>query len=147
MQHCCINRIFNHFNLFKILRLKKTTSDWLGMAASLGCLVHCTAGSLILLLQPVLTGTVAMDRHFDEKPSVWHVLFFVLAVLAVWRSYRKTNSMVIRTALWSSLAAFGIGALSNHHGQWLLSFLLYGGSVGLVVSHYFNLRQSSSCAT
>jgi MFS family permease len=140
-----LHKICFFFLKSTILGQKTKNSDWMGMAASLACLIHCTAGSFALILQPFIGGAIALHKPGDQHPSGWHIVFFILALLAVWYASHTTRSKQIRIALWSSLAAFGIGAFSGHDHHLLSGILLYGGSIGLVVAHYFNLRQGNSC--
>ena len=120
-------------------------SDWMGMAASIACLIHCSAAPLLFIIQPLLTGAAIADHHHHHEHSVWHYLFFVLALLAVWRSSRSSDSRAIRLGLWVSLAAFGMGIFFESEHSYFSDVLLYGGSVGLVVAHYLNMRSVSSC--
>jgi len=124
--------------------LKK--SDWMGMAASVACLIHCSAAPLLFLLQPLLAGAAVADHHHHHEQSLWHYVFFALALLAVWYSSRSSDSRAIRFGLWASLTAFGIGIFFEAEHNIFSNVLLYGGSVGLVVAHYFNMRSARSCA-
>ena len=118
----------------------------MGMAASIACLIHCTAGPLALAMQPFISGAMVWNRPIEHHTSLWHIVFFVLALLAVWYASLQSGSKRIRVALWGSLASFGIGAFSGHEHHLLSGILLYGGSIGLVIAHFFNLRQRKSCA-
>lgn len=128
-----------------ILSHEAKKSDWMGMAASIACLIHCSAAPLLFLLQPLLAGAAVADHHHHEH-SGWHYLFFALALLAVWSSSRNSDSRGIRLGLWASLAAFGAGIFLESEHNIFSDVLLYGGSVGLVIAHYLNMRSARSCA-
>lgn len=121
-------------------------SDWMGMAASVACLIHCSAAPLLFLLQPLLAGAAVAEHHHHHEQSLWHYVFFALALLAVWYSSRSSDSRGIRLGLWTSLTAFGIGIFFEAEHNIFSDVLLYGGSVGLVVAHYLNMRSARSCA-
>jgi hypothetical protein len=121
-------------------------SDWLGIAASVACLIHCAAGPILLALQPLITGAALYEHeHHHNENSFWHYIFLGLALLAVWLSARRAHTLGIRLGLWASLSLFALGIFLEEAHSLLPTLLLYGGSLGLVMAHVLNLRHSRSC--
>ena len=114
-------------------------SDWMGIASSVGCIIHC------LLMPVLLSGAASFTAHEEYR---WlDFLFLALAAVAVWFSARKTNSPIIKALLIAAWAVFA-GSIIWEETLPFASLLMYFGSVLLIVGHVLNLRQvhSHSCA-
>ena len=120
-------------------------SDLLGAVASGLCAIHCTLTPIFFVAKPVLDG--ALVDHADCS-GIWAVLdyvFLVLSLAAVWYSARHTNLAIIKWILWIAWVVFAVGLLSEpldlSHGKWLM----YAGSITLVITHLQNYRYCQKC--
>ena len=115
-------------------------SDFLGVSASGLCAIHCALAPLLFASKPVLEKTLGPHDH---GPGFWALLdyvFLLLSLVAVWYSARHTSQKRIRGVFWSAWVVFAIGLLSEsvhfEQGKWLMYF----GSIVLVVAHTYNHR-------
>jgi len=114
-------------------------SDFLGVAASGLCAIHCALTPLFFAAKPVLESTMGHHHHHgDGFWSLLDYLFLVLSLLAVWYSAKHTHHKGIRKMLWGAWVVFAIGLLAEifhvEYGIWLM----YLGSIALVVTHSYN---------
>ncbi|MCB0702070.1 MAG: MerC domain-containing protein [Candidatus Kapaibacterium sp.] len=112
--------------------MEKTTSDKIGITASVLCLIHCLA---IPILFTVSADTLHLVNH--QMPIIDYI-FAVVALIAAYFSGRKTTDTKIKIAFGIGWALFIIGVLL-HDNPYLL-YLLHIGSVILIVTHLKNIR-------
>ena len=114
-------------------------SDWLGVATSSLCAVHCTLTPLLFATRPILESTLDKHGHGAGFWTLLDYLFLGLSLIAVWYSSRHTSNSIIRWIFWSAWSIFTIGLLSElfhfSYGKWLM----YTGSIALIGMHLFNL--------
>lgn len=123
---------------------KLNRSDLLGAAASGLCAIHCTLTPLLFAAKPILEGTMGEQAHGVGFWAVFDYVFLVLSLAAVWYSARHTSHSTIKWVLWIAWIVFAIGILSEPlelaYGKWLM----YIGSITLVVAHLQNYRYCRS---
>ncbi|MEM6771429.1 MAG: MerC domain-containing protein, partial [Bacteroidota bacterium] len=115
-------------------------SNLLGAAASGLCAIHCAVTPLIFAAKPLLEH--AHGEHGHAHGSAWwgafDYIFLALSFIAVWYSVRNTNHTVLKRVLWVSWGVFALGimfeAFHLPYGHWLM----YGGSIALIVGHLLN---------
>ena len=120
-------------------------SDVWGAAVSALCAIHCTLTPLIFAAKPLLISTVAEPEvHTD----FWHFLdyiFVILSFMAVLISTRNTTFKALVKYLWIAWVIFALGILAEqleiHTGIWLM----YIGSVSLIIAHIKNYRYCKKC--
>lgn len=117
-------------------------SDLLGAAASGLCAVHCAVAPLLFAAKPILEHATGEHGHAHGS-FVWAAfdyVFLALSFVAVWYSARRTDHRILKRVLWGSWGVFAMGILfeSFHlpYGHWLM----YGGSITLVVAHIKNYQ-------
>ncbi len=122
-------------------------SDWLGVAASGLCAVHCALTPLFFAAKPALAGVVGEHAHAHGH-GFWGLLdyiFLVLSFLAVWYSARHTIQPALKWVLWAAWWGFAIGLLLEPYelasGKWLM----YAGSFTLVIAHIKNYQHCRNC--
>lgn len=124
----------------EIIQKKLNRSDLLGAAASGLCAIHCTLTPIFFAAKPVLDGALGEHAHCTGIWAVFDYVFLVLSLAAVWFSARHTNHATIKWILWIAWVFFAVGLLSEPlniaHGKWLM----YTGSIALVVTHVQNYR-------
>lgn len=110
-------------------------ADYLGIAGSVLCIVHC-------LLTPVLIMTSTLMKDTFVRTSVLGLdyIFIGVNIIAVYFATRHATSPAIKLALWGFLTLFA-GALLLENTSRLFEYLTYVASVGLVLTHLLNLRQ------
>ena len=128
----------NHLRLTMKSFSPARKSDWMGIASSVGCLIHC-------LLMPVLLSSAASFTAHEEYHWL-DFIFLALAAVAVWFSARKTNVLAVRILLIVAWAVFA-GSIIWEETLPFASVLMYLGSVLLIVGHVLNLRQVHSCTS
>lgn len=110
-------------------------ADYLGIAGSILCIVHCLVTPVLVMTSTLLkddivrTGFVGLDY-----------VFIAVNVVAVWFATRHATSPVIKTALWGFLCLFSVALLFENNSR-LFEYLTYAASAGLVLTHVVNLRQ------
>ena len=124
----------------EIIQKKINRSDLLGAAASGLCAIHCTLTPLFFAAKPVLDGALGEHAHCTGVWAVFDYVFLVLSLAAVWYSARHTNLASIKWILWIAWVVFAVGLLAEplnfSHGKWLM----YTGSIALVITHIQNYR-------
>ena len=119
---------------------KMRDADWFGAAASGLCALHCAVTPLFFVTRPVLESTVDFHHHGSGFWSLLDYVFLALSLIAVWYSARHTTHKGGRRLLWDAWVLFAVGLLSEvfhfHQGIWLM----YIGSITLVVTHLYNHR-------
>lgn len=123
---------------------KLKNSDFFGVTISGLCAIHCSITPLLFAAKPLLQDTIS---HKNES-GIWESLdyfFLVLSLAAVWYSsiYSKLN--VIKWALWISWLIFSFGLMSEHYNTTYGIWMMYIGSICLIISHIINHRYCKKC--
>ena len=121
-----------------------TYSNLLGAASSGLCAIHCAITPLIFAAKPLMEHAHGYDEHGHAHGSpLWasfDYIFLILSFVAVWYSVRNTNHQTLKRVLWGSWAVFAacilFEAFHLPYGHWLM----YSGSIALVVGHLVNFR-------
>ena len=116
-------------------------SDWLGVAASCLCAIHCTLTPIFFAAKPIWETTMGEHVH-----GIWEMLdyvFLILSLMAVWYSARHTTHTTLKWVLWFAWGIFTVGLLTESFffGKWLM----YTGSIILVMAHIKNYRHCQKC--
>lgn len=117
--------------------LLNKNADTIGIISSFLCLVHCIALPVLISVQPVLIGFIAEDLHFLEY------IFLGLSFVAVYFATRNT-SRTISILFYIVLSAFTLGIVLEETLGWM-KYLGYIGSVGLILTHIYNIRYHYQC--
>ena len=113
-------------------------SNLLGAAASGLCAIHCAITPLVFASKPMLEHAAGEHAHGSPLWAAFDYVFLVLSFIAVWYSARHTNHRTLQKALWISWAVFAVGLLAEPFHLPYGSWLMYGGSIALVVVHLRN---------
>ena len=113
--------------------MESTSSDKIGIVASVLCLIHCLAIPIAFTLS---ADTLYLVEH--EMPIIDYIFAGVALVAAV-LSARKTKDPKVKAAFAVGWGLFILGVLFHHHH--LMVYLLHLGSLVLIVTHYKNIRQ------
>ncbi len=133
MQHCC-----KKFIIFASMLKSTHKLDFIGIAGSSLCLAHC-----ILLPFVFIYNGEHHHHHHDQWLGIdIDYYFLAIAGIAVFLTTRKSGPVLIKVALWASLLACFAG-IAFHDYLPVLKYVLYIGSLGLIVSHIINIRHCS----
>jgi hypothetical protein len=114
--------------------------DLIGITGSALCIVHC------LFFPVIFMYSGEFHHHYEAIPFLdLDYLFLGIAGLAVYSATSKSGSSKIKIALWLSLAACLTGVVLHHYIP-NFKYILYLGSLGLIVSHFFNMRYCNQCS-
>ncbi len=70
--------------------IRRLGKDWLGVACSVGCAIHCAAMPVLLSILPSLTAVRWMaDPLFHQVVAVLCAAIVALAILPAWRKHRS----------------------------------------------------------
>lgn len=112
--------------------MEQTTSDKIGITASILCLIHCLALPIIFT---VSAETLHLAQH--EMPFVDYI-FAIIALVAAVLSARKTTDPKVKIAFAVGWSLFIVGVL--FHENPYLFITLHIGSVILIITHLKNIR-------
>ncbi|MDQ3191365.1 MAG: MerC domain-containing protein [Bacteroidota bacterium] len=112
---------------------KTSKSDIVGILSSGLCLVHCLALPAAFIC---LGDSCASDSHAGFN---YDYLFLSFAVVAVFFTSRKTNSLFIKFSLWTFLLICTLGIVFHDYSPFI-KYIIYLGSAGLIISHVLNIR-------
>lgn len=110
-------------------------ADYIGIAGSVLCLIHCIAAPVL-----VMTSSLFRDDTLRVGFLSLDYLFIGVNIVAVYLATRHYTSTAIRRALWGFLALFTTGLLLEDVAP-VFQYIAYVASAGLVLSHLTNLRQ------
>ena len=113
-------------------------ADWLGISASGLCLVHCALTPLIFTAKPLYYGMIGKQVHHHGAWAALDYVFLVLSFLAVWYSARNTPFTSLKWVLWGAWTVFAIGLLLESQHLAIGHWLMYVGSITLVIGHIKN---------
>ncbi len=108
-------------------------ADYIGIAGSLLCLVHC-------LLTPALAVGSSLTTHHHLAAGMINLDYFFILIngVAVYFATRDHKVTGLRLFLWSSLLLFSVALLLENVSP-VFSVLGYIGSGLLIAGHFYNL--------
>lgn len=120
------------------------SSDRLGAFASFLCLIHCLATLLLFVAQS------CSSFCCEASPNWWRgidYVFIVVSFIAVYRSSRITDSLIIARALWISFISLSLVIL-NETFHWISIpvYMVYIPAMALIILHLYN-KKYCSCST
>lgn len=121
-------------------RISLKNPDFVGVIASLLCLIHCIVTPFLFLSSVLIV--IPPHGHNDEFPLIWSALEICFLALSYWsvrQTSRKTNLSWISYALhiaWSLLAVSVLFELADIHV--LGEFLKYASTSFLIVLHFYH---------
>lgn len=138
-----------------IKRLSIPKADFLGMSASVLCMIHCLALPLFISLGFVvksMDGHAGHHHHDHDHGHFhihwdWHMLDYVFVALALWAVYQASKqaaSRAIKIALWMSVSIFSVAILLHDLNEYMLLVSLFA-SLGLFITHVINWRSHKKC--
>lgn len=88
----------------------RSTSDWLGMVASVGCAIHCAAMPFVIASLPSWGLGVLADEAFHKWMALICMVIAIAAFVPGWRKHRRMLPATVGGVGLAliSLAAFGL---------------------------------------
>jgi uncharacterized membrane protein YoaK (UPF0700 family) len=122
--------------------MKKHFYDYLGIAGSGMCMIHCLAMPILFFIQNSLAKDVL--KGLDLENVYLDYLFVLLCFAAVFSVTKHHNSWKISTSFWVFFVLFAISVLFEEDFEHL-DFLGYGASIGLIITHIINIKYCKKC--
>jgi hypothetical protein len=113
------------------------SSDWLGIVSSGLCLVHC-------LITPLLIGTWVFASHQIGWLEHFELIFVTLSLVAVYFTTRQTPFRLVRILLWSFFGLLIVGTVGEYFFE-KAEYFIYVASLGIMISHIYNIRVCRKC--
>lgn len=113
-------------------------SDVLGISAASLCLIHCMVFPVVVLFGG------AVHEHTHETWSYFDFFFLAIGLIAVYYSTRSSCSKSTRLAMWGTYATLTLAILFRNQLH-ALEYLAYIASLGLIISHLYNMYKGNSC--
>jgi hypothetical protein len=131
------------------MKAERALLDYLGIAASTVCGVHCLLSPLVAMVLPVASAAVAVAPHGHDHGH-WHawvlvgsLLVALLSLLPGW--WRHRRAAPLGWALPGAVALLLVVAEGLPHGGLLEALVAASGAAFLVVAHVVNLRLGAAC--
>lgn len=122
---------------FMNLNLKHNKQDLLGIISSLVCLIHCHLSIFLFLF--------GFQFILDEKKYAWmNYVFLFLSFVAVHHTVQTTTSRPIRISLMVCFTLLAFGVLFHDDFKQEAYFSIIG-SIGLMITHVWNMRYCKIC--
>lgn len=119
--------------------LISSTADYVGIAGSSLCLVHCLATPVLMVLRWYEC------CHFLEA-AWWDYCFLLICFIAVFYTTRTHQSVGLVWAFWLAFVAFAVAILFEDDFVFA-PYLGYGASSLLIIIHIFNIKFCKKCQT
>lgn len=124
----------------KSLRIKiASQADLIGIIAATICMIHCLITPIYIVSKPSLLPLE--EAHISHPWGWWKLLdylFLTFGLMAVVLATQVDSPRWLILGLWISWVCLAIGI--HIEEQILGKFLLYGGSLILVVHHVFHYK-------
>ncbi|MBX2873921.1 MAG: MerC domain-containing protein [Saprospiraceae bacterium] len=114
-------------------------ADLIGMLAATVCMIHCLVTPLFLVAKPLLLPVEG--THIAHGWGWWEVLdylFLTVGLIAVVFATHASSPRWLVFGLWISWFCLAVGI--HLEEQLVGQFLLYGGSLILIVHHAFHYK-------
>lgn len=118
--------------------------DYLGIAGSGICLIHCLFTPILIFLKPYLQDTLL--NGVPDEHHYWDYAFLLISFIAVFSATQHTNSKKITKWFWVFFSLFAIAILFEDDFKYL-PFLGYAASIGLIITHFVNIKHCKKCQT
>lgn len=122
----------------KIL-IRKLNADYLGMAASISCAIHCALLPLVATSLPLI--------GFEFMANIWVeismlTISMLIAAFALSKTYPKHKSIQPVMLLVIGLLSISLGHFVFHEIEY---FLIPLGGFAIAFAHYINWKKTRMC--
>ena len=124
------------------IKMKKYFYDYLGIAGSGLCLIHCLTMPVLFFVQNALGRDLL--KGVDLENIYLDYLFIGLCFFAIFSITKQNDSWKITTSFWLFFLLFSISILFEEDFEYL-NFLGYGASLGLIITHIININHFKKC--
>ncbi|MFD2037226.1 MerC domain-containing protein [Belliella marina] len=130
-----------------IKRISAQSADFMGISASVLCLIHCLAFPILISMGFIFNSDEHHHHDHDHAHIHWHWMDFLFVFLAVWaviNAAKSTQSKAIKIALWVAVSIFSVGVLLHDVYSWMI-FVSLVASISLVIIHIINWKYHRNC--
>lgn len=120
--------------------ISKQKSDFLGIAISGLCVLHCALTPILFSISP-LFGKAISKHPTLHGPWYWEVLdlvFLLSGLFAVYLSNHRKKNNKVKALLWITWIILAIGLMFEYLHISFGIYIMYLGSLGLIVAHSFS---------
>ncbi len=122
--------------------MKKQYYDYLGIAGSGMCLIHCLAMPTLFFIQNLFARE--LFKGLDLENIYLDYLFVLVCFFAVYSVTKRSNSQKVNTSFWLFFGLFSISVLFEENFEYL-EYLGYIASLGLIITHIVNINHIKKC--
>jgi hypothetical protein len=122
--------------------MKKYFYDYLGIAGSGLCLIHCLAIPFLFYVQNAFAQKLLESLNLEN--IYFEYSFVLLCFIAVFSTTKHNDSWKINTSFWLFFTLFAISVLFEDDFKYL-DLLGYGASIGLIITHIININYCKKC--
>lgn len=115
--------------------LKEDKFDWVGLGASLLCLIHC------LIVPIAMIWNNELDLHSMPMWDLMSVGFAILSFWAIWHVTQHTNIKWLKAAFWVSFIFLLVGIFAHH--SLIGEILNYSAATLLIGFHTYNIAKGN----
>lgn len=122
-----------------MLSLKKIFSDYMGVASSILCLIHCLGLPFVFFLGQYF-GLTYLNSFRDSLEHIifFDIIFLLTASISVFFALKHAHSKEIKILLSIGWIFFAIGAIFESIE--FLHYFIHLGSILLITGHIKNIR-------
>lgn len=121
----------------------KIKTDFVGMALSIGCIIHCLLLPIVLPLLPMIGFAVDHDSHFH---IILSAIITLVAIIALVPGYTKHHFIIpLFLATIGIFFIVGAGVLESSYHDYKITLVTVFGSLLITTAHYINHRCLCSC--
>lgn len=113
---------------------KYNYADFVGIASSSICLVHCIATPILI---------VCTKNCCDENPVLKYT-FLIVAFISIFKTTENATKTKTALLLWVSFWGFLFSTLFQEEYNWL-HYLAYFFSASIIVGHILNIKYCKQC--
>lgn len=123
--------------------LSKFFYDYLGIASSGLCLIHCISTPLLIFIRQYYH-QISPKISPNENDFYWDYLFVFICFTAIFFTTQNIDSRKIQTSFWGFFTLFAIAILFEDDFE-NLQFMGYFSSIGLIITHFINIKHCRKC--
>jgi hypothetical protein len=120
------------------MNIASLKTDYIGIIASLLCMIHCIITPFLFLAKTCSTSCCSLS------PNWWRAIdfmFLVISFFAIYQTSKNTTTTWVKYALWSSWASLFLLILNENLGLIdVFAYAIYIPAILLIGLHFYNLK-------
>lgn len=119
----------------------RLNSDYLGISASVLCLIHCLTIPIALLVSQLLGVELNISPNLHDGLRFLDFVFLVVSLYAVYQSFKHSHNKSIKILFVFGWLTFFAGVIT--HSEFHTDIPLHFGTAILIIAHIKNIRECS----